>query len=253
MAFQVIEKTRLPSSSISSRRRQSVKPIPTRSRRVQPQIKHHRFARAVRLRHAPTRVFLRGVPLRQIGHSRPCRTIDPPSFIFSPGGAPGFSALRRFTPADGWLGHFCRPGPTCRLHAARPPRFIFVGVTDRLVGDKSKGGRPGTLFFAWRSTSGLRSHLRSASHSYSRAMGPILPWALPPAGLWALCRACDRARPRSHHQPPEHAPRVHANRASLSAHGFGRQRRRRPFSVLMGPMPCQPERLRGPSEGQLPV
>jgi hypothetical protein len=50
-----------------------------------------------------------------------------------------------------------------------------------------------------------------------------------------------------------------ANRASQSAHGFStlapiaNRHKSRPFSVLMGLMPCRPERLRGPSEGQLPV
>jgi hypothetical protein len=104
------------------------------------------------------RVLQRGVPLRQTGHSRPCQAIDPPSFLSSPGGAPGFATLRRFAPADGWPGHFCPSGPTCRFRRSVRP-IGFRRVTDRPVGDRSVGD------IAWRSTSGLHSHLRSASRS----------------------------------------------------------------------------------------
>jgi len=74
------------------------------------------------------------------------------------------STLRRFIPADGWHGISAAPGPRV-VRAARPPRFIFVGVTDRPNElhreSELKGGRPGTSFSA--STSGLRSHQRSVS------------------------------------------------------------------------------------------
>jgi len=47
-------------------------------------------------------------------------------------------------------------GPHVASHAARPPRFIFVGVTEHPSGKHlEKGDRPGTWFSSRRSTSGL--------------------------------------------------------------------------------------------------
>lgn len=102
----------------------------------------------------------RGVPLRQSDIRGLAGRSDPPSVLrFSPGGAPGIFAPRRFVPANGWSGHFCPSGPTCRFSPrVRPDLFSS--------GDRSpRANRPGTFSFTRRSTSGLRSRLRSASRS----------------------------------------------------------------------------------------
>lgn len=167
MTFQVIEKTRLPSSSISSRD----PPIgasdpgalakspaicrapPLRSCRPIASCTDASFSAVFRY----AKSDIRGLA---------GRTIIPPSFLrfLRPAALLGFAPFAGFIPRMGDSGISAKPGPHV-VFAARPPRLIFVGVTDRLVGSKSKGGRPGTLFLAWRSTSGLGSHLRSASGS----------------------------------------------------------------------------------------
>jgi len=104
----------------------------------------------------PTRVIRqfapssRGVPLPVLELARPGRAtqVFPRS---SPDGAPGVRSLRRFGPASGWtsahlnvtawqlpvrrqtlpLDISAGPGPRA-VRASRPPRLIFVGVTDRL-------------------------------------------------------------------------------------------------------------------------
>jgi len=53
--------------------------------------------------------------------------------ISRPAALLGFYAPRRFAPADGCRAISGVPGPRVVSLAARPPRFIFVGVTDRLV------------------------------------------------------------------------------------------------------------------------
>jgi hypothetical protein len=198
--------------------------------------------------------FLRGVPLRETdirglaGRSRRDRLL--PSLGFSPGGAPGFfCAPRRFAPADGCRAISGVPGPRVVSLAARPTRFIFFGLTDLAPG----GGVVGRgLSFARRSTSGLRSRLRSASRSNEPRDRSCL-------GL-CLLQGCGRVSAHAIGLDPDHiislrnpAPACSgANRASLSAHGFStlapiaNRRKSRPFSVLMGLMPCRPERLRGP-------
>jgi len=91
----------------------------------------------------------------------------------------------------------CRPPSGKRDQKRRSASDLVVGVA----------------FDFWAS-------LPSAVRSRLRHRRSILPWALPLAGLWALCCAFDRARPRSDHQPPGSRARMHASRASQSAHGF---------------------------------
>jgi len=144
-----------------------------------------------------------------------------------------------------------------------PPRLIFVGVTDRpqqvhRESERIKVAGRGQVFSVdfWAS---LPSAIRIQRQ---RSVGPILPWALPLAGFWALDRAFDRARPQSNHQPPG-ITRAHNREPSFPNPLMGLwrpslQRRderidspgtsliaemllrcRRPYSVLMGPMPCR--------------
>jgi len=132
---------------------------------------------------------------------------DDSSFLrFSPGGAPGF-----FCPSQvcsrGWVDwHFCPSGPTCRFDAARPPRLIFVGVTDRLVGMQLaravKGFSAGDLVFGvaldfWALTPICDPHPPACGRKTDPALG------------FASCRVCGRTSahaigldPESHHQPP---------------------------------------------------
>jgi len=139
--------------------------------------------------HAPTRAFLSAVFRYARGDIRGLagRLTSRKSLLpwhFSPGSAPGFfCAPRRFAPADGCRAVSGVPGPPVVSHAARPPRFIFVGVTDHV----GEGGRRRTFSFTRRSTSGLRSRLRSVSRSSFEAAGSILPRALPLAGLSGAC------------------------------------------------------------------
>jgi hypothetical protein len=92
--------------------------------------------------------------------------------------------------------HFCRSGPTCRSCLPRPPRLIFVGVTDRLLEITAicKSDRPG---MGMASTSGLR--LPSAV----RLLGARSAEEARPALGFSSCRVIGhlspcigRARPR---------------------------------------------------------
>jgi hypothetical protein len=142
------EMTRLP-SSMTSRRGCDRCNRSRHARRRSSHVERRRldFVPSVRVMHRRV-LCRRGVPLRGPDiHGLAGRSFLLPS-LFSPGGAPGF-----FCPSQvcsrGWVDwHFCLSGPTCRFDAARPPRLIFVGVTDRLVGMQfvraAKGGRPGT-------------------------------------------------------------------------------------------------------------
>jgi hypothetical protein len=243
--------------------------------------------------HSPYRAFFawRSGPVR--GRARPGRAtqVFPRS---SPDGAPGVQSLRRFNPAAGWTtSHVLTPpirrsqisrsrisnfmGPTSlpvRAHMPfvppRPPRLIFVGVTDRLL--ETRSAKAIGLGIRMASTSGLHSRLRSAPGA---TRGPRERSCL---GLCLLqgCRALSRASaglvPGLDHQPPDSGPRpVRFVRDALSyplmglRRAFtssplsaGRARRSRigmakllslrgprlPYSVLMGLMPVRPERSR---------
>jgi hypothetical protein len=100
--------------------------------------------------------------------------------------------------------HLWRSGPTCRFaRRASDPIYFFRADRSRAWWRR---GRPRTFICAtfdfWAS---LPSAIRIPQQ---RATGSILPRALPLAGLWARVGACDRARPRSHHQPPEPRARM---------------------------------------------
>jgi len=150
-----------------------------------------------------SRAFSRGVPLPV----RPQRGLVGATQVFPrspPDGAHGVHhALRRFHPADGWTvprvasdaakpirvlrGSFSNSAfLPVRAHvsfvASRPTRFIFVGVTDRLLekNQTCKSDQPGmsVAFDFWAS---LPSAVRFRGNSL--AAETILPWALPLAGL----------------------------------------------------------------------
>jgi len=146
---------------------------------------------------------------------------------------------------------FRRSGPTCRFARRASDPIDFRRA------DRSPARWVKDFLFTRRSTSGLRSRLRSASCSStckSRATGSILPRALPLAGLWARVCAFESGstpiessasgipRPTFHCEP--HVP-IRSWVFTLAP--MTNRRTRRPFSVLMGLMPCRPERLRGPS------
>jgi hypothetical protein len=266
------DKTRVPSSSGSVVQVRSGKP--NRHARDEPNhFKRHRFNRAVGSGYAPSRPLARcsatPTELPRPGHA----SWSLPSAHCSPGGAPGISPFADLLPPTGGLDITAEPGPHA-VCVARPSRLIFVGTIDRRVEIRSRGGRPRTFLNDATSASGLRSRLRSVSPAPCR--GPILPWVLPLAGLWARCCAFDRARPRSDHQSPGKScplsrgsytipnPLMGLRRPSRQRCGqrelLGEshpclrrhvRRGRRPFSVLMGLMPRQPERPRA-RPGQAP-
>jgi len=132
----------------------------------------------------------------------------------SPGSAHGIF----FTPFAGLLppkadAHLCESGPTCPFHRDPSARFIFVGLA-RLafvwLRRTVDWPRPGLLGLT------SRRSVRRAGRSHARtttARAPILPWALPLAGLWTHTRAPSRARPRVDRQPPG----VHSQRFRLAA------------------------------------
>jgi hypothetical protein len=125
----------------------------------------------------------------------------PPSFIVSrPAALLGFTALRRFAPADGWIDISAGPGPPVVLHVARPPRLIFVGVTDRLRWVvTSKRRRPGDFVFgASVRLPGFDSHLRSASAS------SFLGQRTDPALGFASCRVFGRVTAHAIGLDPDH-------------------------------------------------
>jgi len=160
-----------------------------------------------------------------------------------------------------------RPGP--RAVRARPShsRFIFVGMIGRRLETRvnQKGGRSRDQL---ASTSGLRSRLRSDSPAHVRPRDRSCLGLRLLQGCRAHCCASEgRARPRTStdHQPPEtHGPLGRVAAHPQSAHGFEASfptemthriescskgftsllrrmlpaRIRRPFSVLMGLMPC---------------
>jgi len=117
--------------------------------------------------------------------------------------------------------HFCRSGPTCRLVPPRPPRLIFVGVTDRLLERKARPAKAVGRGCGWRRLLGFSSRLRSASAGDSWAGGPILPWALPLAGFAGTLPCIGRARPRCRSPVPgTFVGRSFAPRRFQSARGF---------------------------------
>jgi hypothetical protein len=118
------------------------------------------------------------------------------------------------------LRHFCRSGPTCRSVPLRPPRLIFVGVTDRLLEftEICKSDRPRMRM---ASTSGLQLPSAVRVPGARLAENACLPWALPLAGLsGTFRRASAGLDPGFDHQPPEPSTGPHSPRRFLSAHGL---------------------------------
>jgi len=210
------DKTRVPSSFDSVAQVRSVKPN-RHARDESNQLKRHRFNRAARPGHAPTRPLARcsATPIRLPRPSHASRSL--PSAHCSPGGTPGILPFAGLLPRAGGLDISAEPGPRA-VCAARPPRLIFVGVIDRRVETLSKGGRSRTFLNYAASASGLHSRLRSVS-----------PTPLPgndPALSFASCRVVDALpRIRSGSTPIGSSasgnplPRS-CGRGLLSAHGF---------------------------------
>ena len=153
------------------------------------QLERLRFKSTARHGSCADALLSRGVPLpARAFAARPGR---PGSFPRrSPGGALGvLRSLRRFHPAYGWRDISAAPGPpVVRASRAAP---IHFRRGDRLPVGRNricKGESAGAIR---RSTSGLRSRLRSVSwRTFGR--GTILPWALPLAGLSGTL-LCNRA------------------------------------------------------------
>jgi len=128
------------------------------------------------------------------------------------------SSLRRFTPVTGGR-HLCRPGPTCRLRPSPAPIDFRRGdppARSELWLGKRKGERIGG---SWRSTSGLRSHLRSAP-------AVVMATGRDPALGFASCRVVGHEfvhspgiDPGADHQPPAVGTAI-IRRHCLSAHGL---------------------------------
>jgi hypothetical protein len=159
-----------------------------------------------------------------------------------------FCAPRRFVPADGCRAVSGAPGPHVVSVVARPTRLIFVGL-DRIawwrrpIQDCQRDVR--LLGFA---------PVCDPHPAAFSAAGSILPRALPLAGFSGAC-----LRMRSGSTPTESPasgiprarsfvadPRVPIRSWVFSACADCEPAKSRPFSVLMGLMPCRPERLRGP-------
>jgi hypothetical protein len=146
-----------------------------------------------------------------------------PSLVLAAGGAPGVHSLRRFDPAGGWACISASPGPHA-VRAHRPPRFIFVGVTGRLleVRQDLKSGRPGTI---WLRLLGFDSRLRSDSVARRAADRSCL-------GL-CLLQGCGHGSvhprgldPSADHQPPGRLRRQRCRFAvPYPLVGFGRPSR----------------------------
>jgi hypothetical protein len=159
-----------------------------------------------------------------------------------------------------------------------PPRLIFVGVTDRLLENLAicKSDRPG---MGWRRLLGFDSRLRSACPApCGRTRDPALGFAsCRVAGTFR--RASARARPRFRSSIPGRATRATHSPAAIPIRSWVSRRgcstetsaalpadriviakalwafavARRPFSVLMGLMPCRSERITETRPGRLPV
>jgi hypothetical protein len=140
--------------------------------------------------HSPTRSLARRSKPASDSGTRGLTGAMGPSLVLAAGGAPGVRSLRRFHPAGGWACISAGPGPHA-VRAHRPPRFIFVGVTGRLLEVSPEKRSAGDDM---ASASGLRfpSAIRFRGLP---GRGSILPWALPLAGLRTRFRAPARARP----------------------------------------------------------
>jgi hypothetical protein len=176
---------------------------------IRPGQKRHRFDPPPEVGYAPSRSF--GAVFRYptlLGHSRPGRSGGSLSLTRS-AALVGFVLtrlhLRRVDPA--WR---AEPAfPPFRAHVPfappRPPRLIFVGVTrpfargrSETLASVSRRAKDGSGLW-WRSTSGLRSRLRSGPpmrfgpFTERRVDGPILPWAFGPlSGLSGTVFTCNR-------------------------------------------------------------
>jgi len=147
------DKTRVPSSSGSVAQVRSVKP--NRHARNEPNhFKRHRFNRAVRSGHAPTRPLARcsatPTELPRPGHA----SWSLPSAHCSPGGAPGISPFAGLLPPTDGLDITAEPGPHA-VCVARPSRLIFVGRIDRRVEMRSSGDRSRTFLVTRRQLLGF--------------------------------------------------------------------------------------------------
>jgi hypothetical protein len=155
----------------------------------------------------------------------------------------GFNqTLRRFDPAHGWTfpphdcgglasnqlapvhlspRHFCRSGPTCRSVPLRPPRLIFVGVTDRLLeSSKARSAKAIGRGCGWRRLLGFDSRLRSAARALVRPGRRSCLGLCLLQGCRAHCRASHQARPRVRSPAPGTATRLSAARRSYPLVGF---------------------------------
>lgn len=168
-----------------------------------------------------------------------------PSSWTAPTALLGFPSLRRFAPAGGWtppdesdgfaIGlapdesggltdrrrrHLCRSGPTCRSRRSSAPIDFRRG--DRPHRGKNqicaRGVRPG---MRWRRLLGF-APVCGPRPQRTFDCGPILPWALPLAGLaGALLRIRPGTSPVAGSPVPEaRAAAVVRRHDLLSAHGF---------------------------------
>ena len=162
-----------------------------RSPKVRPVRATPSGSRAVRPRHAPSRAFVGAVfryaELSDI-HGLAGRLRFPPS-SHAPGGAPGsICGPSQVCSRKRVARHFCRSGPTCHSTSRVPARLIFVGP-DRAPqrGERSPASEVdrswdlvvGEASDFWALTPICDPH--PPAHSW--ASEPILPWALPLAGL----------------------------------------------------------------------
>jgi hypothetical protein len=182
------------------------------------------------------------------------------SFPQRPAALMGFASLRSVAPQR-VRRHLCRPGPTCRSRRAPAPIDFRRGDPARPVGiakepevDEAELGRLAFDFWASLPSAGRARgcHRRGPRSCHGLCLLQ---------GLRAHVRASVRARPRNGSYVSVKAATRSSRRQSAptftirswasanhdrTAH---RRRRRRPFSVLKGRMPCHSGRAtRSPGE-----
>jgi len=141
-----------------------------------------RFQSAARIGSCTVAFLRRGVPLPSDSGLRSLagRLVLPSS----PGGTHGVSGPSQSCSRHGWGDISAIPGPRA-VRATHPSRFIFVGVI-LIVRSESHWNRNGRFWVwgKWRSTSGLRSRLRSAP-------AVVIATGRDPALGFASCRVAD--------------------------------------------------------------
>jgi hypothetical protein len=228
MAFQVIEKTRRPSSSISWRGCRSVHPIPTRSPRIQPSPRASPLQSCRPIASCTdasfSAVFRYAQPdIRGLAR----RSILLPSYL-RPAALLGLRPFAGLLPRTGDFDISAEPGPRVVFAPRVRPDLFSSGDRSPRRGPIGRGHC--LAFDFWASLpSAIRVPQLTVSHAERSCLGLCLL-----QGSRAHIRASDRARPRSHHWPPGSRGPLFVARNARPYPLMGLGESRRPFSVLRG-------------------